>query len=345
MMNLFQERHISSVDTGLNGMLCLKIEKGSHLCSNFLCHIKEILYICSANKNIPNSKIMTDKDSHNCANTQIENLDGEVWKDVVGYEGLYQVSNMGRVKSVKRTVSSTNPKQSWKTINERILRSAPYGQPLKCGGKRHLGVVLYSNGKHKTEKVHRLVAMAFIPNPNNYPIINHKDENPANNKVSNLEWCDQKYNLNYGGRKERWYRSIPTTPVFQYSISGQLIARYKSVAEAARIAKISRGQIHKACSGDGCHKAAGYIWRYVNPKPQHIARLEKMRQYKLSTSVVQMKTDGEVVAIYDSFSDAAKAVGCKSPSSIHNAVSGKAKTSCGFKWMRYSDFLSQNPIK
>lgn len=95
---------------------------------------------------------MTDKGSHNCANTQIENLDGEVWKDVVGYEGLYQVSNMGRVKSVKRVVNSTNPKQSWKTINERILKPSSYGKPPKCGGIRHLDVVLYRKGKQKQKK-------------------------------------------------------------------------------------------------------------------------------------------------------------------------------------------------
>lgn len=322
-----------------------KIKKGSHLRSNSLCHVKEFLYLCSANKNILNSKTMTDKDSHNCANTQIENLNGEVWKDVVGYEGLYQVSNMGRVKSVKHIVSSTNPKQSWKTINERVLKPAPYGQPLKCGGERHLGVVLYRNGKHKTEKVHRLVAMAFIPNPNNYPIINHKDENPTNNNASNLEWCDHKYNLNYGGRKERWYKSFPTTPVFQYTLGGQLVARHKSVTEASRIVKVSRTLIHNACSGKGCHQVAGYIWRYVNPKPRHIARLEEMQQYKLFTSVVQLTLDVEVVAIHNSFADAAKSVGCKSSASIHNAVSGKSKTSCGFKWMRYSDFLSKNSIQ
>lgn len=288
---------------------------------------------------------MTDKGSHNCANTQIENLDGEVWKDVVGYEGLYQVSNMGRVKSVKRVVNSTNPKQSWKTINERILKPSSYGKPPKCGGIRHLDVVLYRKGKQKTEKVHRLVAMAFIPNPNNYPIINHKDENPSNNCADNLEWCTHQYNSNYGTRKECWLKSFPTTPVLQYSIQGRLIAQFKSVADAAASVNVSSSLIYKVCSGNECHQVAGYVWRFANPKPQHIARIEALRQYKLSTSVVQLTIQGEIVAIHDSFSKAAKSVGLKYSTPIHNVVSGKAKTSCGFKWMRYSDYLSQNDIE
>jgi len=325
--------------------LCYNIKKGHRHVSDPLCHLKEFSYICSANINILNSKIVTDKDSHNCANTQINNLNGEIWKDVVGYEGLYEVSNMGRVKSVKHIVSSTNPKQKWKTINERILKPAPYGQPLKCGGLRHLGVALHRNNRQRTEKVHRLVAMAFIPNPNNYPIINHKDENPYNNRADNLEWCDHKYNSNYGGRKARWYKSIPTSPVLQYTLCGELVAQFKSATEAAKSAKVSSSLIRDACSGNKCHQVAGYIWRYVNPKPQHIDNLEKLHQYELSTSVVQLTIQGEVVAIHGSFSEAAKSVGCKYSTSIHNAVTGKAKTSCGFRWMRYSDYLSQNFVK
>lgn len=285
---------------------------------------------------------MTDKDGPNCANTQNNNLIGEVWKDVVGYEGLYQVSNMGRVKSVKHIVNSTNARQSWKTINERILKPAPYGTIPKCGGLRHLAVSLHRNNRQRTEKVHRLVAMAFIPNPNDYPIINHKDENPYNNRADNLEWCDHKYNSNYGGREERWRKSFPILPILQYTLGGEFVAQFKSAIDAAKSVKVSPSLIRKVCSGYQCHQVAGYIWRYVSPKPKYIARFEKLRQYKLFTSVVQLTIQGEAVAIHDSFSEAAKSIGCIYSASIHNAVTGKAKTSCGFRWMRYSDYLSQN---
>ena len=110
----------------------------------------------------------------------------EIWKDIKGYEGLYQVSNMGRVKSF-------NYKNTGK---EGILN----GSKNKRGYKI---VHLCKNGKANHYLVHRLVAIVFIPNPNNYPEVNHIDENKTNNYVDNLEWCDGKYNLNYGTRNKR----------------------------------------------------------------------------------------------------------------------------------------------
>lgn len=116
--------------------------------------------------------------------------DSEVWKDVAGYEGLYQVSNRGNVYSVER-----------KNLRGR-----------KCGGRTlktsrdkigYLRVNLYKDGRRKNVTVHRLVANAFLPNPNNYPEINHRDEDKTNNCVENLEWCTRKYNVNYGTRIKR----------------------------------------------------------------------------------------------------------------------------------------------
>ena len=114
----------------------------------------------------------------------------EIWKDIEGYEGLYQVSNKGRIKSLNR-IDSRGRK-----VNEKILSSKP-------NNKGYLRVHLYKNGKRKPFSVHRLVAIAFIPNPNNLLEVNHKDENKENNTVDNLEWCDRKYNANYGSRNER----------------------------------------------------------------------------------------------------------------------------------------------
>ena len=99
----------------------------------------------------------------------------EIWRDVVGYEGFYEVSNLGRVKNVKSRLILT---------------------PLNTKGYEAL--TLCKEGKRKQLYIHRLVAMAFIPDPNNYPLINHKDEVTNNNVVENLEWCTQKYNMNYG---------------------------------------------------------------------------------------------------------------------------------------------------
>ena len=104
----------------------------------------------------------------------------EIWKDVPGYEGLYQVSNIGEVRSL-------------------FYRGSKKIQLLKPAQdkKGYLRVTLYKDKKTHTLQIHRLVGMAFIPNPNNLPCINHKDCNPGNNHVENLEWCDVKYNNQY----------------------------------------------------------------------------------------------------------------------------------------------------
>ena len=114
----------------------------------------------------------------------------EEWRPVIGYEGLYEVSSLGRVRSLDRYDRMN------RFCEGRILKSYTYR-----GG--YLFVQLSSNGKLKHHLVHRLIAQAFIPNPDNLPQINHKDEVKSNNCVDNLEWCDSKYNVNYGTRKIR----------------------------------------------------------------------------------------------------------------------------------------------
>ena len=116
----------------------------------------------------------------------------KIWKDIDGYEGRYRVSNCGRVKSLART--RIGKSGSIVPVAEKILKQ----NTDKDGYK---DVALCTDGHLRYFRVHRLVAIAFIPNPHNYPMINHKDENPANNMVSNLEWCDQSYNTSYSNYK------------------------------------------------------------------------------------------------------------------------------------------------
>ena len=113
----------------------------------------------------------------------------EIWKDVKGYEGLYQVSNIGRIKSLRRSWASKG--ESEHIMSPSITRGYAY---IKLRGL---------DGKDESIPVHRLVAIAFIPNPNGYKCVNHKDENKINNNVENLEWCSLEYNFAYGTARLR----------------------------------------------------------------------------------------------------------------------------------------------
>lgn len=169
----------------------------------------------------------------------------EVWKPIRGYEGLYEVSNYGRVKSFK-----------WNS-NGKIL------SPAK-NNKGYYFVSLSKDGKAKGHTIHRLVAEAFIQNPSNLPQVNHKDEDKRNNHVTNLEWCTPGYNITYGTRMERISK-----PVVQLDKEGNLVAEYKSTKEASRVTGIPQSNICKCCQHKyGRNSAGGFIWIYKDEYTQ-----------------------------------------------------------------------------
>ena len=175
----------------------------------------------------------------------------EIWKDIKDYEGLYQVSNLGRVKSLERI---TRHGHLWK---ERLLKICYNPANYKI-------VILAKDGKNKTRLVHRLVAEAFIPNPDNLPQINHKDENPTNSCVDNLEWCTNKYNVNYGTRNERHAAKMSKT-VYQYTLDGELIKVWQSTREIERQLGYNHGDIGSCCRHQPHYKThKGYIWDYAD---------------------------------------------------------------------------------
>lgn len=176
----------------------------------------------------------------------------EIWRDIKDYEGLYQVSNFGSVKSLNYN----------HTGKEKILSTGKVS-----GG--YLSVQLYKNGKGKMYSVHRLVAQAFIPNPLNLPQVNHKDENPSNNHVDNLEWCDQKYNNNYGTRLQKVSdifkgknNTVHSKPVLQIDIeTNEVIKEWPSMGEVERQLGIFYQNISCCCRGK-YKQAGGYKWKY-----------------------------------------------------------------------------------
>lgn len=163
----------------------------------------------------------------------------EIWKDIKGFEGLYQISNYGRVKS----------------LNYRLTGK----EQLMTQGTTHKGYKKVKFLDHKKYFVHRLVAEAFIPNPDNLPQVNHKDEDKTNNHVVNLEWCTNKYNINYGNGiikscKKRCKK------VYQYTLNGEFVKEWKSTQECGRNG-FKQGAIVRCCKGEiKTHK--GYRWSY-----------------------------------------------------------------------------------
>lgn len=175
------------------------------------------------------------------------------WKDIKGYEGKYQVSNLGEVRSLN--YGGTN--------NTKIMKSR-----TDCKGYKR--IQLSKNGKPKTYKVHRLVAIAFIPNPNSLPQVNHKNEVKDDNRASNLEWCTNKYNCNYGTRSRRQGESIKGVNNSQARKvmlvnTGKI---FNTVTEASNKYNVHRSAIAKCCRGE--YKFAGkdeegnkLIWKYI----------------------------------------------------------------------------------
>ena len=176
----------------------------------------------------------------------------EIWKDVPGYIGLYKVSNYGRVKSVKKSL---------------VLKT--------CGSGNRYKTVALCNGMRKTFRVHRLVAAAFIPNPDNKPCVDHIDGDKSNNRADNLRWVTTKENCNNPITKSRLNKKIGeymvgrlgglhqrAKQIAMYSICGDLIKTFLSVKDAQRETGLNDSNIVKCCKGIK-KTCGGYIWAYV----------------------------------------------------------------------------------
>lgn len=183
----------------------------------------------------------------------------EIWKDIIGYQDRYQISNFGNVKSLERLKKSGF---GYQLVKESILKGFIDKQGY------HI-VDLKIDNIRKHFRVHRLVAIHFIPNPDNLPEVNHKDENPNNNHVDNLEWCDGKYNCNYGTRVERCtnnrdYDMIAKKRrkiVYQYDLQGNLIRVWESALEIKKVLGIDNSTIAKCCKSVS-KQYSGFLWSY-----------------------------------------------------------------------------------
>lgn len=185
----------------------------------------------------------------------------EQWKDIEGFEGLYQISSYGRVKRLSKLIHNEGLLNKSKEYysKEMILKPAYIS-------KGYRGVTLTKEGKRYPKKIHRLVAQAFIPNPCKKPQVNHIDCDKSNNHVTNLEWVSQYMNMLHA--KEHGLLNIEKAtmvkyhPVAQYDLSGNLIKEWKSLKEASESLGKPSGNIYKCCQRK-IKSAYGFIWKYI----------------------------------------------------------------------------------
>lgn len=175
----------------------------------------------------------------------------EIWKPVIGWEGLYEVSNLGNVRSLDRYVNQKNYKKFCK------------GQLLKptFHKSNYYIVTLRNSGIQKVAKVHQLVMNAFKPKINEEKLeINHIDGNTKNNRLDNLEWCTHQENLQHASKH---YLLSTYKPINQYNLNGNFIKRWNSMKEAREFYNFGINSLNRACkSKTGIHK--NYIWRYAD---------------------------------------------------------------------------------
>ena len=254
------------------------------------------------------------------------NTEKEAWKDVKGYEGLFQVSNLGGVKSLPRKITYTDGRV-W---NYRGKNLSP--TPNQDG---YPSVYLKVQGKGRTLKVHRLVGEAFVDNPHNYNEINHIDEDKTNNHYLNLEWCTRKQNMNHGTAMARAH-SHPNAikrleeskrPVVGVHIDTEKEVRFESINEASRNG-FPRKQVSSVLNGNdkSCRE---YVWFY---EEEHTSELKDKKMKPFRVRVKQLDDDGNVLNEFIDAKEAGEFVGVH-PSNISRAITQRRKSK-GFNWIR-----------
>ena len=249
----------------------------------------------------------------------------EVWKNIQGYEGCYEVSNLGEVRDKDGNIL---PKRIWGRY---------YVVDLKKPSKRAF--------------VHRLVSFAFVKGYKEGLEVNHIDENRFNNCVDNLEWVTHKQNCNYGTRilriKEKQNRAV-----LQYTLNGEFIAEYASMHIAAEAIKADAGHICDCCLGNRKF-AYGFFWRYKDDalyeqaKKRIAKKIEESKNsmaekfQKKALNVVQLTMDGRIVSVFPSTKVAAESVGSFRPMII-NCCNGKLEHVKGYKFIYERDYLKSN---
>lgn len=247
-------------------------------------------------------------------NRQYKDLEGEIFKDIPNYEGLYQASNLGRIKSLKTKI---------------VLKQ-------KLSNQGYLRTTLCKNKNKRCIGTHRLVALCFIPNPDNLPVVNHKDENKINNCAYNLEWCTIQYNNTYGHRIEKMLPHL-IKKIVQLDVEGNYIRTWENISKVGRQFEINAAVIIGCCSGT-YKTACGYKWMYEDDYNK-INKLDTIKYKFQNKPFIQTTMSGKFIKEWYSLNQMYKELGYNK-SSISQCLNGIRNKSHNCKWIYASDYYS-----
>ena len=240
----------------------------------------------------------------------------EIWKDIKGFEGRYQVSNMGRVRSLDRLIETEHP----------YIRKGEMLNPSINKGRGYLRVSFSDGHRHYTHyEVHRLVALHFVPGYKEGLIVNHKNEVKTDNRAENLEWCTYKYNLNYSD-VVAWKRK----PVYQYTMDGDFIAKHKCCADVEKMMGTYQGAMVHVMYESKTGIWNSYRWSFDFRTKEQWNEIAK--KYKSSRRpVAQYDDNGNEIGRYNTATSAANKYGI-STTAICNCCNGKSHHAAGYIW-------------
>lgn len=248
-------------------------------------------------------------------------MENEIWKDIQGFEGRYQVSNMGRVRSLDRLIENPHP----------YIRKGEMLNPSMNSKKGYLRISLSDGHRNYTHyEVHRLVALHFVTGYKPGLVVNHKNEIKTDNRAENLEWCSYQYNLNYSDHVA-WKRKA----VYQYDMDGNFIAKHKCCADIEKMIGTYQGAMVHVMYKSKRGVWKGYRWSF-EPRTKEYWMQHELKGSAKRRAVVQLTSDGKYIQTFQSMKDAAKSAGV-SVSCVHLCCKRKSTIQkTGYLW-RYAE--------